>query len=125
MRRLVMMAAAALMGCTVAPVQFERTVNVPGGLLREVFNYTEDELCGGTQMWQGCYDSDAKTAKYRPGSTPQTVKHERAHHAGMVHGPWEWNFWRTEKCAVIIYGYVDYPAGAYVCVDHRGEFIRE
>lgn len=125
MRRLMAMAAAALMGCTVAPVQYERTVDLPGGPLREILNYTEDTPCGGVLSWAGCYDPIDKTAKYRPYVQPDTYTHERAHHAGMVHGPWEWNFWKTEKCAEIIYGYVGYPAGAYVCVDKRGEFIRE
>lgn len=124
MRKLIVL-AAVLAGCATAPQMEERLVLTERGPLREVLNVTDDMKCGGVENWAGCYDPVEQVAYYRPYVKEQTLNHERAHHEGFVHGPWEWNFWRTEKCALILKGARQYIPGDYVCVDKFGEFIRE
>jgi hypothetical protein len=120
----ILVAALLLAGAAIAdttPRVIERTVD--GVTFTEVWNPAVWP-CGDEGV--ACYvKAGDQHVIYRRFSISDNdpTHHEVAHAKGMRHGPWGWNFWRTEKCAVVTAASPGYPLGATICVDHRRERV--
>ena len=120
MRRILLTSICSLLlaGCVTTPRVIE--TQLAGQTITEVHDFT-GEVPGCAEPWAGCYVTATQTAYYRPFPKQHTIKHERAHALGMIHTPWQWNFWKTEKCAEVTKSGGGYDAGQTICIGTRGE----